>query len=185
MNIRSICIIIITDKRITFLSTELPPLSGTQGRGGSSVFLSYIQNRSDLLLRRIRQTWLAGSIPEHLTKQDAKVSVAQFRALNFAYRYFKSSFNLLPTHRTTSKLCFKKTNVRLFCHSLILSPVPEWIQHRNNIIIQTQDLLYSFALSKLSHIWPQVSLKHHLSPECQYLLLLLLTQQVFSSHQPV
>lgn len=161
MNIRSICIIIITDKRITFLSTELPPLSGTQGRE------------------------TAGSIPEHLTKQDAKVSVAQFRALNFAYRYFKSSFNLLPTHRTTSKLCFKKTNVRLFCHSLILSPVPEWIQHRNNIIIQTQDLLYSFALSKLSHIWPQVSLKHHLSPECQYLLLLLLTQQVFSSHQPV
>lgn len=185
MNIRSICVIIITDKRITFLLAELQLLSGTQDRGTGLCFLFYIQNLPDLLLCRIRQTWLAGSIPEHLTKQDAKVSVAQFRALNFAYRYFKSSFNLLPTHRTTSKLCFKKTNVRLFCHSLILSPVPEWIQHRNNIIIQTQDLLYSFALSKLSHIWPQVSLKHHLSPECQYLLLLLLTQQVFSSHQPV
>nr|DAW91394.1 MAG TPA: hypothetical protein [Bacteriophage sp.] len=33
MNIRSVCVIIITDKRITFLSTGLQPLSSTQGRG--------------------------------------------------------------------------------------------------------------------------------------------------------
>ena len=117
----------IKDKRITFLFlAELSPLSGTQDRGTGLCFLFYIQNRSDLLLRRIRQTWLAGSIPKHLAKQDTKVSVTQFRALNFTYRHFKGSFNLRPTHRTTSKLCFKKTNVRLFCHSLILSPVPNW-----------------------------------------------------------
>lgn len=34
----SICAIIITDKRITFLLAELPPLSGTQGRSGALFF---------------------------------------------------------------------------------------------------------------------------------------------------
>lgn len=56
------------DKRITFLSTGLQPLSSTQGRGTGSVFLFNIQNRPDLLLRCIKKTCRTFS-PENLPQQ--------------------------------------------------------------------------------------------------------------------